>query len=240
MCSADNILESSGRNQPLHLILGDILKTIGETGTIMMLAFPANRKKIISGEEIFHWKKSVSSNGMLSELLRREKDHSRSLHPVYSAIALGPKAKIYTADHHKDIYPFGENSPYRKIVEDKGKYLGIGLDFQQFTMVHVLDDHFREKFIHNLFEKELVNFNVEGKDGVVKVKSYVRKTGDELKAVIPNPDGIKYFEKLNLLSAKKTKDESGIDLFSMELNEFFKSAVGNYNHHKLTWWNTKV
>jgi len=240
ICSTDNLTRKIGETPPIHKILKDIIDTIGPKGTILALAFSKNRDKIISGEEKFHWKKTSSNNGILTELLRRKKESVRSYHPIYSAVAYGPKAEQYCNDHHKGLYPFGKHSPYRKIIEDGGKYLGIGLDFNQFTPVHVLDDYYEDKFIHNLFQRGIRKFEVIGKNEIISMGTFIRKTGKDLKDEIPNPDGEAYFKKLQPIKHYRHEDNSGIDLFVMDMKSFFYAALKNYDNNKLTWWNTEA
>lgn len=240
MCSANNIKQKTNRTPPVHKILKDVLKVIGEKGTLMTLAFPMNRDQLISGEEQFHWKKSISSNGIFTELIRRKKESIRSLNPIYNVVAYGPKANEYCKDHHKDIYPFGEYSPYRKIIDDEGKYLGIGVGFEAFTMVHVVDDYYKEKFIHKLY-KEVKKFKVQGKYEKIEANTYIRKSGQDLREALPNGNGKNYFKKLQPISYKKIKNKkTGIDIFAMDLKSFFDAALKNYEKNKLTWWNTEV
>lgn len=240
MCSSDRMLKQTGRSQPIHLILNQILNLIGDQGTLMALSFSSNRQKITEGEQKYHWKRTPSADGIFSELLRRKKGSVRSLHPIYSAIAIGKRAEEFCNSHQKDIYPFGAESPFRKIIEAKGKYLGIQLDFNQFTLVHCVDDYYRENFIHNLFTPDSKEFTIESADGEMVMRSMVRKTGQDLRDAIPNPNGKEYFKKLQPLNYNFVKDSSGIQLFLLDMDSFFKSAIEKYDKKKLTWWNTDV
>ncbi len=239
MCSLDNIKKKTGRTPPVNIILETILELIGNEGTLLVLAFPEDRTNIIDEKNKFHWKKSISSNGIFTELLRRKKGSIRSLNPIYSAVAYGKNANEYCKDHHKSIYPFGDLSPYRKIIQNEGKYLGIGVGFEAFTMVHVLDDFYKKDFIHPLYKK-VKRFIVQGVDEELEVETNIRKTGNDLKEALPNPNGLIYFEKLQPITHKKSCKVDGINLFVMDLNSFFKSALENYDKSKLTWWNTDI
>ena len=236
MCSSNNIKRKSGRTPPLNIILSEI---IGPQGTVMVLSFPKDRDKLISGKAEFHWRKSMSSNGMLAELVRRKKESERSLNPIYSAVAYGKNAVQYCKEHHESIYPFGELSPYRKIIENGGKYLGIGVGFEAFTMVHVVDDYYKSDFIHPLYQ-EVKKFRINAKDTEFVMESYIRKTGKALKEALPNPNSSAYFRKLQPIESNEVTDKSGIKLFTMDMNSFFESAIKKYDEKKLTWWNTDV
>lgn len=239
MCSSNNIKRKSGRTPPLNLIVNEILQLIGSEGTIMVLSFPLERESIIKGESEFHWKKSMSSNGMVAELIRRKKGSERSLNPIYSAVAYGKNAVELCKDHHKSAYPFGELSPYRKIINQGGKYLGIGVGFEAFTLVHVVDDYYKSNFKHALYQ-DVKEFKINAKDEELVMKSYFRKTGKALNEALPNPNGGEYFRKLQPLDYKEIVVRSGIKLFALDLNSFFKSAIEKYDKKKLTWWNTDV
>jgi aminoglycoside 3-N-acetyltransferase len=239
MCSLNNIKKKTGRTPPVNIILEVILELVGSEGTLLVLAFPGDKINIINKKTNFHWKKSMSSNGIFTELLRRKKESERSLNPIYSGVAYGKNAKEYCQDHHKSIYPFGELSPYRKIIENNGKYLGIGAGFEAFTMVHVLDDFYKENFIHSLY-KEVKKFIVQGVEGELEMETNIRKTGNELKEALPYPNGLIYFEKLQPIIHEKFCKVDGVNLFVMDLKSFFDSAIKNYDKSKLTWWNTDI
>ena len=240
MCSSDRMQKQTGRSQPVHLIINQIVDLLGKEGTVMALSFSSNRNKIVEGEQTFHWRRTPSADGVFSELIRRRKGSMRSLHPTYSAVAIGKRAEEYCKSHQDDIYPFGSKSPFRKIIEANGKYLGVQLDFNQFTLVHCVDDYYRDNFIHKLFEPEVKEFKVESKGGEEFVRTLVRKTGQELRDAIPNPNGEEYFRKLQPIDHSFVQDPSGIKLFLLDLNSFFKSAIENYDKSKLTWWNTDI
>lgn len=239
-CAADTLKEKIGEMPPINLIVNDVLDLVGAEGTLLTLGFSKNRDEIINGKITFDTKKTQTENGIFAELIRRRKGAERSLHPIFSAIAYGKNAKKYCDSHHLSLYPFGEQSPYYKIIADGGKYLGIGVGFEGFSLAHTLDDYYKEQFIHKLFQEEPVSLAVLNKNDRINVKTFIRKTGDALKKEVPtnNPSG--YFKLLQPVKYEKRQDRSGINLFLMDMKSFFESAVKLYDSKKITWWNAKI
>ena len=233
MFSSDNIYKSTGYRVPVHNILTDIIEYLGSEGTIMTLAFSGKRQEIIDKKIIFDIKKTQTSNGIFSELLRRKKGSISSLHPIFSAVAYGKKAKEYCSTHQESPYPYDKESPYSKITRDNGKYLGISVGPEAFTPSHIIDDYYKENFKHKMYSEKPLSFQVIDSSGQIKyVESYVRKPFKDLK----NHNPLKYFFSLPKVRYKNLKMKSGIYLFAMDMMDYFQSGLKLYEQEKITQW----
>ncbi len=192
-------------------LLNILLDEVGEKGTILM---PCNQLKVRAEEylnsgAVFNVKRTPTVMGLLPELARRHRNAVRSLHPTHSVVAVGKYAKELTQSHHLSVYPFGECSPYYKIVEYNGIILGLGLETGQcLSFVHCSEDTLKGKFpVKTLLDKvyigEVLDYggnqiNVETlvpnpNAGKRNITAYIRKhiPNDICKDI--NKRGVKYF-----------------------------------------------
>src|SRR5262249_40209943 len=75
----------------------------------------------------------------------------RSLHPWASVAARGPLAQWITADHHRDVNPFGSDSPFARMLARDVIVIGLGVSLNTFAFMHVLDDRLGEKLPFPLY-----------------------------------------------------------------------------------------
>lgn len=124
-------------------ILNLLLEVVGEDGTLL---FPSwhflNRAEVFfqGNPPDFNVKRTRSKLGFLSEWARLDKRSKRSLHPTNSVVAIGKDADYYLSTHHKGIYPCGVESPFYKLIEKKAKIIGLGVDVNNLTFLHCLED----------------------------------------------------------------------------------------------------
>jgi len=240
MCSPDQILDKTGRSLPVHLLLNDLLEYIGETGTLMVLGFSKFREEIISGERVFDLRKTPTNCGILSELTRRKSGSVRSLQPIFSALAYGKKAADYCGTHAISPYPFDEHSPFSKITQDNGKYLGVGVGIEAYTPMYTLFDcHIGEKV--SLYSKSPLRFNALDERGEeMQLESFVRE------GFYGVPDMNYHLNRLPI-AFSNVEMKSGIDMFSINMLEWFDAARTLYDkdlvdpyHFNLPAWREKV
>ena len=123
-----------------------IKSILGEEGTFLMPAYPklTSYKFLVSGA-VFDVKRTPSYTGALNEFLRRQPGSIRSLHPTKSVAGTGKNASEILSTHHLSPYPYDFTSPYYKVSEFTGKFIGIGLDTTFLSAVHCADDSLKEK-----------------------------------------------------------------------------------------------
>lgn len=131
-----------------YKLLTILLDLVGEEGTLIFPAwhFAYRAEDYLQKDLIFDVKRSPSVMGLLTELARRHPKAVRSLHPTTSIVAIGKYAHELTADHHKSIYPCGEQSPYFKMIKYNAIIVGIGVQTHFLSFVHCPEDVLKNKF----------------------------------------------------------------------------------------------
>lgn len=161
---------------PFYRILFFIQKVIGPAGTVV---FPTYPNHVISSYEYllqgntFDVRRTPSYTGILTEFARRQRQAVRSLHPTKSVCAIGPAARELTATHQLSPYPYDTGSPYYKLIEHRGKIVGLGVTTNYISFGYCVDDALKEKFpvkvYHDrIFEAPCLNYEGE----TVTVRTY--------------------------------------------------------------------
>ena len=138
-----------------------------EAGTLAMPAFPISglASEYLSSNT-FNVAKSPSQTGLVTELFRRTNGVLRSLHPTHSVCAKGRLSGWLLGEHHLNIRPFGQHSPFAKLSEAGGQILLLGVDTSVLTQVHVIEDKLRDRFPVSVYlpHPELVQIGSWGND----------------------------------------------------------------------------
>lgn len=236
MCSVKRVYEKTGCFLPVKTLLNDIFDVIGEEGTILVLAFSDNREEIIKGKTRFNVKETtVNRNGSLSRHVFKKENATRSLQPVFSVLAMGKHADDLCADHHRSPFPFDEKSPFRKLADKGGKYLGIGQGIEAFTPAHMIEDFFKYDFGEWVYNDEPLEFQcIDGKGKERGVKSYIRGDFDKML------DLITHFKQLAIEYKTCITPQSGIFLFTMNMAEYLDASIQLYRNKALTIWSSRL
>ena len=149
---------------PVGRVLSLLQTVIGSKGTLLFPTYPrlSSYEFLLEGT-IFDVRKTPSFTGMLTEVARRHRDATRSLHPTKSVCAIGRYARELTCEHQASFYPYDRNSPYYKVIELNGKIIGLGVSTNALSFVHCVEDELRETFPvrtyhERLFEATCVNY----------------------------------------------------------------------------------
>lgn len=126
-------------------IIDALLEILGPGGTLMMstVSGAVNR-----AQPVFHALHTPSSVGILSNVFRKRPGVLRSLHPVHSIAALGPKAEFYTSGHLEARTPWSPESPYGMIMRNGAHILFFGVNFECNTCLHALEIEARVPGLH--------------------------------------------------------------------------------------------
>lgn len=115
-------------------------ESVGGTGTLGAPTFWTVDPNSVEEGTLFDAVHGKSQLGIISERIRQLPGAVRSLHPTHSAAFVGPCARVLTAEHHRDETPVGPHSPYRKLVDMKGKILLLGVSLEYLTSFHTIED----------------------------------------------------------------------------------------------------
>lgn len=75
----------------------------------------------------YHWRKTPSQTGLMSELFRRLDGVRRSPHPIYSVCALGDKAEAVC--RHDGETCWGEGTPFAELLRANARIINVGREF---------------------------------------------------------------------------------------------------------------
>lgn len=93
-----------------------------------MLLFPTLSYSLVNTEHpVFDVRNTKAVTGILPELFRQRPGVFRQLHPTHSISAYGKNAAAFVATKSVPSTPVPEDSPWKKLVDAKGKVLFLGV-----------------------------------------------------------------------------------------------------------------
>ncbi|MBT3380601.1 MAG: AAC(3) family N-acetyltransferase [Lentisphaerae bacterium] len=140
-------------------IIDALRDAIGPSGTLMMSTVSGN---VTPDQTIFHVLETPSSVGALSNVFRKRPGAIRSLHPVHSIAAMGPKATFFTEGHLEATTPWSPDSPYGKLMRNNGSVLFLGTNFSANTCIHAIEIEAR---VSGLYKESTTALQIIGYDG---------------------------------------------------------------------------
>jgi len=149
-----------------NTVIEALIEVVGVNGTLLMPAFT----NIVDVDATFdvRTKPCDKSMGIIPETFRRRKDTLRSLHPSHSLTAVGAKSKGMVADHDLSVTPFGDKTPFSRLVQWGGFILFLGVDLTYNTSVHTFEDSV-DSFPYKTYYDEVFPIRVLDHDGVERV-----------------------------------------------------------------------
>ena len=116
-------------------VVDALLETLGPEGTLVVPTFTY----VLAGEPdfVFDPLRTPSLMGAISDTARRHPEARRSIHLWHSVAAIGPLAEaIVTAGGES---AWDADSPMRQIRDRDGRYLLLGVPYQNLTAVHLCE-----------------------------------------------------------------------------------------------------
>ncbi|WP_161794786.1 AAC(3) family N-acetyltransferase [Desulfonatronum thioautotrophicum] len=134
-------------------LLALLQKKVGPEGLLLFPVFPFNSLMLsyLQTQPEFSAQTSPSKMGTLTEVVLRTPGRVRSVHPTHSVAGFGTQAHFYLGEHHQDETPFGPHSPFRRIAENAGKILLLGVGLRSATSLHVTEDRMGGEFPVNVY-----------------------------------------------------------------------------------------
>ena len=131
-------------------------------GTLVMPAFPfrGSHEAYLRSGPVFDVRRSPARVGLLNDTLRRRKGVKRSLDPDLSVIALGPLADAVVSSGFTGADPMGRDSPFQRIIELGGVFLGLGVSFNYMSLIHVLDSRYRNRYPFDVYSMSVYRAQV--------------------------------------------------------------------------------
>jgi aminoglycoside 3-N-acetyltransferase len=114
---------------------------VGPEGLIAMPAFPLDRPALdyVRDGPPFDLNATPSKMGAVSERFRTSPGVLRSLHPTHSVSAQGPGAAALVAGHEVAETPFGNDTPFTRLVERGAWQVYFGSGVGPMTMYHAFE-----------------------------------------------------------------------------------------------------
>lgn len=130
------------RGKPADVVR--VLKTaVGADGLLVMPSMPyhnmSSAEWLARGKPM-NVRRSPSMMGMLSETFRRSEGVVRSQSVTHPLLAWGAGAEAFIAGHEATDRPFGEASPFGRMLERNALILGLDAPFSTFTFTHFVED----------------------------------------------------------------------------------------------------
>ncbi len=126
-------------------IIDTLLAAIVPDGTLMMSTVSGN---VNADQTVFHVAHTPSTVGVITNVFRQRPGAIRSLHPVHSIAAIGPKANFFTKGHLEARTPWSAESPYGRLMRNQGFILFLGTDFSANTCIHAIEIEARVPGLH--------------------------------------------------------------------------------------------
>ena len=111
-------------------VVDALLEAVGPDGTVMMPTFNH------SAAAIFDLRRSPSTNGIITEALRRRPEAKRSMHPTHPYAAIGPLAEKLVQGHLETL-TFGPECPLGRLARWGGRILLLGVGMNVNTCAHI-------------------------------------------------------------------------------------------------------
>jgi N-acetylglucosaminyldiphosphoundecaprenol N-acetyl-beta-D-mannosaminyltransferase len=144
-------------------VVAALLETVGPKGTVGAPTFWGYSRFYIKGKTIYDVIDSQSLLGAVSEVIRKHPGAKRSLHPTHPAAFIGPASEFLLGEHHRDMTPVGPKSPYRKLVDLRGKIVLLGVSLECVTNFHTIEDEISD-FPIPVYCRQPIKFKVIDED----------------------------------------------------------------------------
>ena len=106
--------------------------------------------------------------GLLTEVFRRMPGVVRSLSPTHPLLAWGRDAEAFVVGHDKATVPFGDESPFGRLLDRRAKILVFDGPFSVITFTHFVEARIAPSLGFPLFEDRPSVGHVVDRDGVLQ------------------------------------------------------------------------
>ena len=164
-------------------VVNEVLEVIGDQGTLLA---PTSNIEMFKQGRYDSEKTSVQSDfGAISEEVRILPGSIRSINPFDSVCGFGPLAEKICGGYNEQCY--GEESPWKKVLNYKFKLVMLGVDFFYASIVHAAEVDakvpyrkwidYKNKMVHKGVETD---FNIKIYAMDLSTKRYYNKVYDEI------------------------------------------------------------
>ena len=129
--------------------------------TLVMPSYPAlsKHRDYVAERPTYDVRRTPARVGLIPELFRRMPGVARSLEPDYPIAARGPAADVLTAGMPRPD-PFGDESPYQRMLAAGGMLIGLGVSLNTNSFVHVFDSALEREYRFPVYERDTISLDV--------------------------------------------------------------------------------
>jgi aminoglycoside 3-N-acetyltransferase len=148
-------------------VLQGIERVLGLDGLVAMPAFPIAGPAIqhLDADPVFDVREASSRMGAISETFRTLPGTFRSIHPTHSISARGPGAEEVVTGHERAETPFGEGTPFVRLVERDAMQVFFGCGTGPLTMYHAFECIREPAFPLDVFADRAFEARCVGRNG---------------------------------------------------------------------------
>lgn len=194
---------------------------LGDECTLVVPSFPfATNDEYADylSKEIYYDVESTPARvNLFGEIFRRRSDVHRSLNPILPVSAVGPLADEIVADSHLDEMPFGSSSSFRKMSQHRTYVLGVGVDLNTNSFIHMIDDAFCDLLPFRIYSEHPVTAHLFRGRTLIGVRRYFYITPDLRKRIHP-----RNFHPLLVNEECYRFVDGDIPFYSLELDSFLR------------------
>ena len=135
-----------------------------------------------------------STVGVLTNVFLTRPGVIRSLHPVHSIAALGPKAQFFTEGHLQSNTPWSPDSPYGELMANSGFILFLGTGFSANTCIHAIEIEARVPGLHTENSTTLYVIDYDGQQHEIEHHWHAPKRPcyPDLEHIVERAGGLTY------------------------------------------------
>jgi len=174
-----------------EVIVDAFREVLGPDGTLIM---PTVSGSVNPTQPVFHVAHTPSTVGALTNYFRKLPGAVRSLHPVHSVAAMGPKAEFFIQGHLQANTPWSPDSPYGKLMRNNGFLLFLGTSFAANTCIHAIEIEARVPGLHTEETTTLQVIDYDGSQYEIEHHWHARKRVcyPDLEHIVERAGGMTY------------------------------------------------
>lgn len=122
-------------------MLSTLIDWTGDRGTLVMPSYPfhSTHQEYLAAGPVFDVRRTPSVIGLLPEIFRRTGGVVRSLDPDFCVCARGAEAEAIAGAEPSEPDPFGNDSPYQRMLERGTTLVGLGVSLNTNSFIHAID-----------------------------------------------------------------------------------------------------
>ena len=127
---------------PEDLLLS-LMEIVGPEGLIMMPYYPpVSSMDWVKSGEVFDMRTTKSGMGILTNVFAHMSGVVMSEHPTKAVCVWGKDAEWFASRHYMSVDPYGEDTPYGRLLEKGSKSLSLGV--VNLPMFHAIEDLYQD------------------------------------------------------------------------------------------------